>query len=120
MALTIFTVSCATTENYNAIVKSWLGQPEVDLVRAWGAPQNTHQSGDTKFMVYDKRRNVQVGQTTATTNTSYSNNPYSIYDSTSTTTVNPATNINMVCITTFEIFNNRVVNVSYKGNDCRA
>jgi hypothetical protein len=34
--------ACATTANYEAILRTWVAQPVDRLVMAWGPPQSTY------------------------------------------------------------------------------
>lgn len=105
---------CATTAKYESVLGSWIGSSELDLVRSWGPPANSYETGGTKFIVYSSSRNVQLAGTapTYTTNvignTAYTNS----YGGT------PAQNIAFSCETTFELQNEIIVSWSYRGNDC--
>lgn len=112
----VFLVGCATTANYEAILNSWVGQREVDLVRKWGPPVQSYEAGESKFLVYSSQRNVYMPgvapsyQTTYIGNTAYTNRVGG----------SPAYNIGMVCVTTFELKNDRIVSWQWRGNDCKA
>ncbi len=114
--LILFISGCATTEEYRKIIDSWVGSTEIDLIRSWGAPQRSYQSGDTKFIVYNASRNIRISGTTPTyTTTVIGNTAY-----TNTTGGTPAKNIQLSCETTFEIRGKIIVSWSFRGNDCTA
>jgi hypothetical protein len=108
--------ACATTAGYEKILNSWVGMQELDLVRSWGPPAQTYETGGRKFIVYTSRRNVYMPgvapsyQTTVVGNTAYTNQIGG----------SPAMNIGMSCATTFELDGTRIISWSYKGNDCKA
>ncbi len=107
---------CATTANYEKLLSSWVGQSEVDLLRSWGPPQQQYQSGEVKFLTYDRRSNVFVPGTAPTFQTN-------IIGNTAYTTAiggSPAYNIPTACRTTFEVQNDRVTTWRWEGNACRS
>jgi hypothetical protein len=116
VALAIVLSGCATTDGYKQVVNSWVGSPEINLIRSWGPPQQSYQSGDSKFLVYHSARNVYLPgtpptySTTVIGNTAYTNS----YGGT------PAQNLNYRCQTTFEVRNGVIASWSFKGNDCMA
>jgi hypothetical protein len=112
----IFVVGCATTANYEKILSSWVGAKEIDLVRAWGAPDNQYESSGTKFLTYQKTDNIYMPGTAPTYTTTMIGN-------TAHTTAVGGTkpyNIQTSCKTTFEINNGTVVNWRWEGNGCKA
>lgn len=121
---------CATTQNYEKILSSWVGAPESALIANWGPPNNSYQiSANSKVITYTRGRNVQVGgfATTTPVTTTTSGNIYGSvnanYSSTATTyvpTVTPVTNIAMSCSTRFTINNGVVASWAWEGNDCKA
>jgi hypothetical protein len=114
--LGIVIVGCATTANYEKILSSWVGANELDLVRAWGAPDNQYETSGTKFLTYQKSENIYMPGTAPTyTTTMIGNTPH-------TTAVGGTRpyNIQTSCKTTFEINNGKVVNWRWEGNGCKA
>ena len=107
---------CATTANYEKILNSWVGSEEVDLIRKWGPPQQSYESGGHKFLAYSSSRNVYMPGTTPSYTTMYIGN--TAY--TNPVGGSPGYNIGMRCVTTFEIVENRIVSWRWEGNDCRA
>ena len=114
--LGIFIVGCATTANYEKILSSWVGAKEIDLVRAWGAPNNQYESSGTKFLTYQKSNNIYMPGTAPTYSTTMIGN--TAY--TSSSGGSPAYNIQMFCKTTFEVKNERIVSWRWEGNGCKA
>lgn len=107
---------CATTANYEAMLKSWDGAPELDLIRKWGPPIQSYEASGRKFIVYSSNRNLFLPGTAPTYTTTFVGNV--AYTNRAGGT--PAQNIGLVCRTTFEIFNERVVSSRWEGNDCKA
>ncbi len=107
---------CATTANYEKMLDSWVGAPELDLIRTWGPPLSAYETSGRKFLVYSSSRNVilpGVAPTYTTTiigNTAYTNRVGGT----------PSQNIGLACQTTFEIYGERVASWRYEGNDCKA
>lgn len=107
---------CATTANYEKILNSWVGADEIDLIRKWGSPHRTYETGGTKFLTYVSSRNVYLPgtaptyQTTMIGNTAYTNRIGGT----------PGQNIGLSCVTTFELRNDKIVSWQWEGNDCKA
>lgn len=116
IAIAAILSACATTANYEKILQSWVGSEEIDLIRKWGPPQQSYETGGSKFLVYSSRQNVYMPgtapsyQTTVIGNTAYTN-PIG---------GTPAYNIGMACVTTFELANNKIVSWQWRGNACKA
>lgn len=121
---------CATTQNYEKILSSWVGAPESALISNWGPPTSSYQiSANSKVITYMRGRNVQVGgfatttPVTTTTNGNIYGSVNANYTSTATTyvpTVTPVTNIAMSCSTRFTVNNGVIASWAWEGNDCKA
>ena len=118
---------CATTENYEKILATWVGFHSDDLVSSWGPPQGFYKlSSGGSVLEYSRQRNMQLGGITTTTpqttyhsgSTSYGN----LYSGSSTTyvqTTSPTYNINAWCKTRFTTDSSGVIfNWTWEGNDC--
>lgn len=105
---------CATGAKYEAALNSYVGKPELDLVRNWGAPAQTYETGGSKFLVYSSKRTLVFPGTSPMYTTSYSG--YQAY----TTEIGGTkpTSIPMSCETTFEVVDGKVSAWTYRGNDC--
>ena len=107
---------CATTQNYELVLSSWVGRDEIELIRGWGPPRQTYESAGSKFLVYFSSRNVFLPGTSPTvTTTLVGNTAY-----TNSIGGSPNMNVGMTCQTTFESVHSRIVSWSWKGNDCKA
>ncbi|KAF1042229.1 MAG: hypothetical protein GAK35_02843 [Herbaspirillum frisingense] len=108
--------ACATTAGYEKRLNTWVGANEIDLVRQWGPPAQSYESGDRKFLTYANQRNVFIPgsspsyQTTFIGNTAY----------TQPVGGSSPMNVSMSCMTTFEVAAGRIVGWTYRGNDCKA
>jgi len=107
---------CATTENYEKILDTWVGSTEGQLVQAWGPPAGFYESGTTRYLTYTKSRSGYVPgtaptyQTTIIGNTAY----------TSSYGGSPGFSYSRHCKTTFTIQNGVISTWRYEGNDCTA
>jgi len=116
LLIAISLVGCATTAGYEKVLNSWVGAQEVDLVRSWGPPAQSYETGGRKFIVYTSHRNIYLPgttptyQTTVVGNTAYTN----------AVGGNPAMTIGKSCIVTFELEDSKILSWSHKGNDCKA
>lgn len=114
IAIAAALAGCATTGKYEQMLASWVGAPEVELIRVWGTPMRVYDSGGRRFMLFSDSRNISmpgVAPTYTTTfvgNTAYTNARGGV----------PAQNLGLWCNTTFEVQNERVVSWRWEGNDC--
>lgn len=109
-------LGCATTAKYEKVLNSWIGSEEVELIREWGPPQQSYESGGVKFLAYTSGRNVYMpGMAPSYTTTYIGNTAY-------TTPVggSPGYNMSMQCVTTFEVAQGRIVRWRWQGNDCKS
>jgi hypothetical protein len=136
VVLSVVLSGCATTENYEKILNSWVGSNADNLVMKWGPPANFYPlSNGGRVIEYNTQRNVQIGgYTTIVPQTTYNSgtasaygtggSAYGTYSGTSTTYVQkttPARNIAMQCITRFTInAEGTITNWAWQGNDCKA
>ncbi|MDH0424154.1 hypothetical protein [Stutzerimonas stutzeri] len=115
----VFLSGCATTAKYEAILASWVGSPEGDLIRSWGPPQQVYDTGSgNKYLTYSTTRQVYIPGTSPTYTTNY--NPYTNSATTTSYGGTPAQNISMGCQTTFEVSNGIITSWRWQGNDCTA
>jgi len=116
VASAIVLAGCATAGNYKKVLDTWVGAPEVNLVRQWSPPIQTYDAGGRKFLVYASSRSDYMPgsagtyQTTVVGNTAYTNKIGGT----------PAMNFNYRCQTTFELLDEFVVAYRFQGNDCKA
>ncbi len=113
----LFTLAgCATTANYEKILQSWVGDTELNLIRKWGPPRESYETGGSKFLVYSSSRNVYLSGTAPSyTTTVIGNTAY-----TNAVGGTPGQNIGLSCQTTFEISGERIVSWRWQGNACKA
>ncbi len=119
---TALLTGCATTAKYNTMVSAWKGQKAEALVNTWGYPDRTITAPDgNPVYVYTRHEVTQVpaytnggytqvstqgGQTTVLQTPVYTTGGQTFYSN---------------CTTWFEIDKNdqRIVNISFRGNACR-
>lgn len=100
--------------NFESDLATWTGRSEVDLLRAWGVPQRSHEVGDRKFVTFMQA----ISMTMPGVEPTYVANTYG-----RTTYVNsyggmPAQNLRFYCETTFEIADGKVAGSRWQGNNC--
>ena len=101
LMMTYFLSACATTAKYEAVLQTWVGQPEDNLVSKWGPPASTYplSGGKGKMLTY------QQGAGSISTNLGYG-----IYSTE-----------NYSCKTTFTVDGSGVIqNWRWEGNSCKA
>ena len=128
---------CASTENYEKILQSWIGADADRLVSAWGPPDSVYElSGGGKVLQWVNRRTVTTGghttyQPVTTYNSgttsaygSYGGSAYGMYSGTSTTyvpTTTPVRMYNMRCATRFTVSEYNIIQSwTWEGNSCKA
>jgi hypothetical protein len=84
---------CATTANYEDLLKTWVGRSEDELVKDWGAPSSVFQAASSKYYTYVRNKSCYSGKDSYTT---------------------------CVCNTTFELESSRVRAWRWDGNGCTA
>ncbi len=42
----------ATTEKYEANLQTWIGAPELEVVRSWGPLDSFYESGEIRYLTY--------------------------------------------------------------------
>jgi len=83
---------CVTTANYEAMLKTWVGRSEDELIKDWGAPSSVFQGASSKYYMYVRNKTCGAGNDAFT----------------------------CVCNTTFELESNRVRSWRWDGNGCTA
>lgn len=107
---------CATTAKYEENLQGWIGKPEQDLVRAWGAPNSVYATGGIKFLTYAKTRQGYVPGMTPSYQTQV------IGNTVVSTPVggSPGHAYTRQCDTTFEVSAGVVSSYRFEGNACKA
>lgn len=117
-AVVILLAGCTsyTKEAYKRKLNTWMGSEPIDLVRSWGPPKQTYEVGGHQFLVYIKDYDFTIPASQPTYQTSF------IGDKAYTTAIGGHDEItfNHHCETTFEVSENKIINWSFKGDDCVA
>lgn len=108
--------ACATTDRYDASLNALIGTPEADLVRAWGRPARSYDTGGFHYLVYASNGTAYVTGTA----TSYQPTTKAGEMHDSAVGGSPDLSIGLVCLTTFEVQNAKVVSWWHKGNYCKS
>jgi len=106
----------ATTQNYEAILATYVGASESQLIEALGPPDQVYISGSSKYLTYIRSSDTYVPGTSPTYQTQ-------IIGNTAYTTGYgglPAAIVNYNCKTTFTIRNSSIVDWRWEGNNCIA
>lgn len=105
-----------TVEGYQALLESYQGASERQLVARWGAPDRSYRSGGSTYLTYSESRSGYVPGIQPTYHTD-------IIGNTAYTTAiggSPGFAYTETCETTFEIRGGRVVGYTFKGDGCTA
>jgi len=107
--------ACADSKNCEAVLNSWNGSPETDLIASWGAPTFVFEAGTTKYITFDRSLSTFL-QGQAPTQYQTTTLGYRRY----TTAYNsqPSTELNFNCMITFTIESGIIAGGQYEGNSC--
>lgn len=131
VSLALFLTACATTAGYEAVLNTWVGSTDSNLIDAWGPPDNTYTMSDGRTIVTYSRSQTTVlpGITYTTPQTTYSNGTINgdvnaSYSGTTTTYVQhqgPAQVFTKVCVTRFTVSqDHHIESWRWEGNACKA
>jgi hypothetical protein len=79
-----------STDNYETLLKGWVGRSEDELIKDWGAPSSVFQATGSKYYMYVRNKTCGDGKGAYT----------------------------CVCNTTFELESSRVRSWRWDGNGC--
>ena len=108
--------ACGTTEGYEKILASYVGNPESALLTQWGAPHSVYESGGTKYLTYSSSRTFSVPGTPPTYNTTCNLG----YCTSIPVGGSSGYTSERRCRTTFEVQGGTVTSWRYQGNNCFA
>ena len=107
---------CATTENYEKILGTWVGSSERELIQSWGPPSSVYESGGTKYLTYSESASGYIPGTSPTYQTQIIGN--TAY--TTSSGGSPGFAYNRSCKTTFTLRSDTIVSWRHEGNACVA
>ena len=107
---------CATSENYEKVLETWIGSKESELVSQWGVPDGFYESENIRYLTYNTSSSGYVPGTPATVRTTIIGN--TAYTTQYGGSSGYAYSLN--CKTTFSIRNGTIFLWSFEGNDCIA
>jgi hypothetical protein len=116
LLLLIVLAACATSENYEALLESWVGKSENALIQAWGPPDSVYETTGTKYLSYTRSGTAYVPgiaptyRTRVIGKTAYTHS----YGGTSGYVYNRR------CKTSFALVEGIISKWRWEGNDCRA
>lgn len=117
LALTAALAGCASTAKYEARLSALMGSDELTLLRIFGPPSSAYDAGGSRFLTFGgPQGSVYLPGTGATATTT-------VYGKTAYTQFNPGMPpmaIQLSCITTFELRDDRAVSWRWQGNNCKS
>lgn len=107
---------CATVQNYQAILESFVGRSERELLMRWGPPDSVYESAGDRYLTYRRSETVYVPGAPPVLRT------WRVGDATYTAPVGgtPGHFEEMSCKTTFILRGNAVAGWRHEGNNCVA
>jgi len=111
---------CATHAKYEKSLQTWVGHNESELISVWGAPVRVYDAGEAKYLTYSSSRNLTIPGSNLTYRSNCYTGANSFSCNTSSVGGTPATNMTLLCETTFQIVNSKIVSWNWKGYDCRS
>ena len=115
--LVILLCSCVDMKaEYAKMLDTWIGAPEIALIRTWGTPVRMYEMNTIKYITF---KDSSIFSTQGTlphyTTTFYGNSAHT----TAYGGVSPMV-VQLQCETTFGISNGIVIDYSFQGNHCIA
>ncbi len=107
---------CATGEGYRKQMESWVGVPAPTLVGQLGPPSSTFELNGVQYFTYVRSSTVHLAGTPPTYQTTCS---FGIC-TTQAIGGSPPQTFTGRCTTTFTILANKVQQVRFEGNNCKA
>lgn len=119
LLLLLLTGCAATSANYNAGLKRWVGQPELELYQQWGTPGNVlYLTPDQKVITYT---HIDVGGPVNGQSRPYENEVYyPAIDNDGFGYPSDGNYKTYYCRTSFTITNGFVSDYTFNGDDCVA
>ena len=109
-----------TTANYEAILETYVGFQEVELVRKWGTPSRVHKVDGSRFLTYISENQVHVSGTAPSYKTTCTNYGFQEKCTSQAVGGSAARTYTDRCITTFELQDDIVMRWQIDGNDCKS
>lgn len=107
--------ACATTSKYEAVLASWVGSTENELVASWGPPAGLYTTPDgSRVLTYNSEGNMYLPGTAPTYQSTIIGN--TVY--TKPVGGVAPTNIHLSCKTNFTVVNGRITTWRWQGNNC--
>lgn len=114
--LALLLAGCATTANFEKILQDSVGRPEADLIQAWGPPSSVYESGESKYLTWQRGSSGYVPGVAPTYRTYAIGN--TLY--TQPTGGSPGFAYTNHCKYTLELVRGVVRSWRWEGNACRA
>jgi len=110
---------CATSQNYARAVNSWSGISAKKLVRVWGYPSRIERmSNGHQLYIYRSIKRGRYPTQVSPGYTSVKTEGNQTYVTSVPTTYSGGGSYDYRCKTWFEVSRGRVVNTSFRGNNC--
>ncbi len=112
LALCLLAAACTTGPDRRVVLATLVGQPEADVVRVFGVPSRTFETGGRRFLAYDERRTDVIPGGPFIGGFGYFGYGYGGFGGL------PAQVIERGCETTVEVVGGRVASWALRGNAC--
>lgn len=109
LLLCLAAAACATGPDRRVLLGALVGQPEAEVVRQFGVPDRSYETGGRKFIAYDERRTDVIPASPFLGGFGYFGYGYGGF---------PPQLVERGCETTLEVAGGRVVSWSLRGNAC--
>src|SRR5712691_308998 len=116
LLIAVLVAGCATTENYEKMLASWIGASEDQLVSVWGPPDRVYNTDSSKYLTFARSAQGYVPGTAP----SYQSQIIGNQVFTQQVGGSPGFAFTRQCITTFTITNERVSSWRWEGNACKS
>jgi hypothetical protein len=108
--------ACATTEGYEKILASFVGNPESALIARWGPPDSVYESNGARYLTYNRSHSSYIPGIRPR----YSTTCNSGYCTSIPIGGSSGFTLEQRCRTTFEVADGTVTYWRHQGNACRA
>jgi hypothetical protein len=115
-AIAFALAGCATTENFERKLQSWVGNTEDALVRSWGPPSSVYETGQSKYLTYARGAQGYIPGVAPSYQTTRIGNTYT----TQAVGGSPGYTYNQHCTATFELVGGIISSWRWEGNACRS
>ena len=109
-----FLSACATQEDFEAKLSSWVGHSGSELISSWGPPHRVYESGGQKYLTWSSSGTMVIPGSSPSYNTTF------IGSTAYTTPIGGSSPmaINLSCEKTMTLENGYITTWRWQGNNC--